>query len=55
MFCGALCGDLRRAAPITLYKVSRSERGGVNSFVTEELYRRILLVLIVHENGIFSE
>lgn len=54
MFWGAFCGDLRRTSLIPLFGDSQSERGGINRFVIEELYRRILPTLIVHEDGIFQ-
>lgn len=54
MFWGAFCGGLRRTGLIPLYGDSQSERGGINRFVIEELYRRILPILIVHEDGIFQ-
>lgn len=53
VFRGAFCGDLRRTGLISLFPDARSERGAVNRFVIEELYRRILPILIVYEDGVF--
>lgn len=54
MFWAAFSGDTRRSGLIPLFGDPRSEANGVNSFVIEELYRRVLPVLIQNEDGIFQ-
>ena len=54
MFWAAFSGDERRTGLIPLFGDSNSERGGVNRFVIEALYRRILPILIDNEDGIFQ-
>lgn len=54
MFWGAFSGDSRRTGLIPLFGDPNSERGGVNRFVINDLYRRILPTLISNENGIFQ-
>ena len=54
MFWAAFSGAERRTGLIPLFGDARSERGGVNRFVIEELYRRILPILMVNEDGIFQ-
>ncbi|KAJ5635170.1 uncharacterized protein N7484_008483 [Penicillium longicatenatum] len=46
MFWAAFSGAVRRTGLIPLFGDPASERGGVNRFVIEELYRRILPTLI---------
>ena len=54
MFWAAFSGKLRRTGLIPLFGGSNSERGSVNQFVIEDLYRRLLPTLIAHEDGIFQ-
>lgn len=54
MFWAAFSGDTRRSGLIPLFGDPRSEANDVNSFVIEELYRRVLPVLIQNEDGIFQ-
>ncbi|KAJ5642736.1 hypothetical protein N7490_006736, partial [Penicillium lividum] len=55
MFWAAFSGAERRTGLIPLFGDPNSERGGVNRFVIEELYRRILPTLISNEDGIFQQ
>ena len=43
----------RRTSLIPLFGDPKSERGGINRFVIEELYRRVLPTLLLAEDGIF--
>lgn len=43
----------RRTGLIPLFGDPESERGGINRFVIEELYRRVLPTLLPAEDGIF--
>jgi transposase len=52
MFWAAFSAD-RRTGLIPLFGDPNSERGGVNRFVIEELYRRVLPTLLSAEDGIF--
>lgn len=54
MFWGAFSGNSRRTGLIPLFRDSNLERSGINRFVIEDLYRRILPTLISHEDGIFQ-
>ena len=52
MFWAAFSAS-RRTGLIPLFGDPESERGGVNRFVIEELYRRVLPTLLPTEDGIF--
>lgn len=54
MFWAAFSGAERRTGLIPLFGDPNSQRGGVNRFVIEELYRRILPTLMVNQDGIFQ-
>lgn len=54
MFWAAFSGAKRRTSLILLFGDPNSERGGVNRFVIEELYRRVLPTLIVNQDSIFQ-
>ncbi|KAJ5104253.1 hypothetical protein N7532_004782 [Penicillium argentinense] len=54
MFWAAFSGAERRTGLIPLFGDPNSERQGVNRFVIEELYRRILPILMQNEDGIFQ-
>jgi transposase len=55
MFWAAFSGAVRRTGLIPLFGDPESERGGINRFVIEELYRRILPTLMANEDGIFQQ
>lgn len=55
MFWAAFSGAERRTGLIPLFGDSRSPNNGKNRFVIEDLYRRILPILMVNEDGIFQQ
>lgn len=54
MFWAAFSGAVRRTGLIPLFGDPESERGGINRFVIEYLYRRILPTLMANEDAIFQ-
>ncbi|KAJ5641803.1 hypothetical protein N7490_005803 [Penicillium lividum] len=55
MFWAAFSGATRRTGLIPLFGDLNSERQGVNRFIIENLYRRVLPTLISNEDGIFQQ
>lgn len=54
MFWAAFSGTTRRSGLIPLFGDPNSERSGVNRFVIEALYTRVLPTLILNRDGIFQ-
>jgi hypothetical protein len=53
MFWAAFSGATRRTGLIPLFGDPKAERTGVTGLVIEDLYRRILPILIVNQDSIF--
>ncbi|KAJ5578367.1 uncharacterized protein N7459_007331, partial [Penicillium hispanicum] len=54
MFWAIFSGSVRRTGLIPLFRDPNSEHSGVNRFVIEDLYRRVLPILMVNEDRIFQ-
>lgn len=54
MFWAAFCGTTRRTGLIPLFGEPSSERSGVNRFVIDELYWRVLPTLSANKGAIFQ-
>ncbi|KAJ5512190.1 hypothetical protein N7463_001742 [Penicillium fimorum] len=54
MFWAAFSGAIRRTGLIPLFGDPNAERTGVTSLVIEDLYRRILPILVINQDSIFQ-
>lgn len=54
MFWAAFSGSTRRIGLIPLFGDPNSERSGINRFVIDDLYRRVLPTLLSYQDSIFQ-
>lgn len=55
MVWAAFSGSTRRTGLVPLFGNPESARGGIDRFVSRDLYRRILPTLLANQDGIFQQ